>query len=388
MGPWATHILAGYGADVIKVEPPGGDIIRTAGTGRHPLMGPVFMQQSRGKRSVVLDLKTDAGHAALLKLLTGADVVMHNVRRAAIERLGLTYAEVAAVNARAIYVALVGYAQHGPYADRPAYDDLIQGISGLASLFVPSGGSEPRYVPALIADRVTGMNAAIATLAALHERTRTGKGSAVEVSMFETLVELVLADHFGGRMFDPPAGEFGYRRVLAPNRKPYRTRDGHVCLLVYNEAQWERFFAAIGALERFRGDARLCDPAIRGAHYDEAYGVIAEILAAEPTQHWLNVLGAADVPIVPLNDLESLLADPHLAATEFFGRQTHPTEGPLVTLGRSARFGGGPWPELGPAPRLGEHTAEVLREAGCGAAQIEALLAAQGDGVPGPAKPY
>ncbi len=374
MGPWATHLLAGYGADVIKVEPPEGDVMRHGGVARHAGMGSLFLFMHRGKRSIALDLKQPAARAALLRLCAGADVLLHNIRPAAMQRLGLGYAEVAAANPRLIYVSLVGFDQRGPYAARPAYDDLVQGISGLAGIFERVAGGEPRYVPVLMADRITGMNAVHAVLAALLGRERSGVGQALEVPMFETMAELVLSDHLGGEIFEPAAGPIGYDRILTPNRRPFRTADGYVCLLLYTEKQWTRFFDVVGERARYEADPRLCDPAVRRKHYDEAYGIVAEIVAGRSTAHWLAALEAADIPVGALSGVEDLIADPHLAASGFWLAAEHPTEGPLRVVRRPAR--GTAWPddERGPAPALNQHGAAILREAGYDEAAIAAIL--------------
>ncbi|HEV2738453.1 MAG TPA: CoA transferase [Candidatus Elarobacter sp.] len=374
MGPWATYILAGYGADVIKVEPPDGDVMRYAGPSRHHGMGSLFMFMNRGKRSIVLDLKRPAARDALLRVCERADVFITNVRPAAMRRLGLGYDDVAAVNARVVYVDLVGYGQDGPYAEKPAYDDLIQGISGLAATFRRVDG-EPRFVPALISDRITGMNAVHAVLAALFARERTGVGQHVEVPMFETMAELVLSDHIGGNLFDPPAGDFGYNRALAPNRRPFRTLDGYVCVLLYTEKHWERFFEIVAQEDRYRGDPRLSDPVVRRQEYDSAYRVVAELVATRTSAEWLAVLNAADIPVVPLEDVADLLDDEHLRATGFFSTEMHPTEGALRSVRRPLRFSGAPAPDLRQAPSLGEHGDEVLREAGLDEESIAQALA-------------
>jgi crotonobetainyl-CoA:carnitine CoA-transferase CaiB-like acyl-CoA transferase len=376
MGPWATYILAGYGADVIKVEPPEGDVMRYAGPARHHGMGSLFMFMNRGKRSIALDLKRPAARDALLRVCERADVFVTNVRPAAMRRLGLGYDDVAAVNARMVYVDLVGYGQDGPYAAKPAYDDLIQGISGLAATFRRVGDGEPRFVPALIADRITGMNAVHAVLAALFQRERTGLGQHVEVPMFETMAELVLSDHIGGHLFDPPAGDFGYNRALAPNRRPLRTRDGYVCVLLYTEKHWERFFEIVAQQDRYRSDPRLSDPGVRRREYDAAYGAVAEIVATRTSAEWLAALSAADIPVVPLEDVADLLDDEHLRAAGFFAREEHPTEGAMRAVRRPLRFSGAPPPDLRHAPRLGEHGEEVLREAGLGGDAIAQALRA------------
>jgi len=377
MGPWATHVLAEYGADVILVEPPAGDIMRRAGAARHPGMGASFMHGARNKRSVVLDLKQDAARDALLALAATADVFVHNIRRAAMERLRLAYADVARANPRIVYASLVGFGRDGPYSARPTYDDLIQGASGLAATFAMAG-DEPRYVPMLVVDRTAGIAAAGAILAALVERGRTGAGQAVEIPLFETMVELVLADHLGGASFVPPEGAVGYARILAANRRPYRTTDGYVCVLLYNEAHWERFFTLSGEGDTYAADPLLHDRAVRAARYDDAYGEVARVLATRSSANWLAVLAAADIPVMPLHDIASLENDPHLVATGFFAETTHPTEGRLQTLGTPVSFGAHAPPPRGPAPRLGEHSRELLREAGLTDARIDALAASGG----------
>jgi crotonobetainyl-CoA:carnitine CoA-transferase CaiB-like acyl-CoA transferase len=373
MGPWATHVLADYGADVILVESPAGDIMRRAGAARHPGMGASFMHGARNKRSVVLDLKQPAARDALLALVVGADVFVHNVRRAAMDRLGLGYADVARANPRIVYASLVGYGQRGPYAARPAYDDLIQGASGLAATFAMAG-DEPRYVPALVADRTAGIAAAAAILAALVERARTGAGQSLDVPMFETMAELVLADHLGGDSFVPAEGDVGYARILAKNRRPYRTTDGYVCVLLYNEAHWERFFACVGLTDAFRANPRLHDPAVRVRAYDEAYGEVAQILETRSSAYWLETLEAADVPVTPLHDVASLERDPHLLATGFFEETIHPSEGRIRSLGRPVSFGAHGPTERASAPRLGEQSRSILRAAGLPDAAIDALV--------------
>jgi crotonobetainyl-CoA:carnitine CoA-transferase CaiB-like acyl-CoA transferase len=374
MGPWATYLLAGYGADVIKVEPPDGDIMRHGGVSRHAGMGSLFMFMNRGKRSIALDLKRPAARDALLRLCESADVLITNVRPAAMERLGLGYADVRAVSPRIVYTDLVGYGQDGPYAAKPAYDDLIQGISGLAGTFARVDG-EPRFVPALIADRITGMNAAHAVIAALFARERSGEGQCVEVPMFETLAELVLSDHIGGHLFEPPAGDFGYNRALAPNRRPLRTLDGYICVLLYTEQQWRRFFAAVGKEPEFDADPRVSDPAVRRLDYDLAYGIVAEIVATRTSTAWLELLEAADIPVAPVSDLADLLEDEHLRAA-FFGLEDHPSEGTVRAVRRPVRLSAGDDRALRPAPRLNEHGAEILREAGLDEAAIAAALSA------------
>ncbi|BDE08081.1 CoA transferase [Vulcanimicrobium alpinum] len=353
-GPWATHLLAGYGADVIKIEPPEGDIMRYAPPGRHPTMGPEFLHMNAGKRSVALDLKTGAGREEALALIAGADVFLTNVRPAAMERLGLAYADAKRANPEIVYVGIVGFDQRGPYAARPAYDDLIQGGCGLASLFAHTGG-EPRYIPSLIADRITGITAANAVLAALFARERGNGGASIEIPMFETMAELVLADHLGGHTYVPPAGDYGYQRILTPHRRPYRTSDGYVCVLLYTPAQWQRFFTAAGRAEQYAAEPRLSDDAMRREHYDYAYAVVADIVAMRTSAEWLVLLESIDVPFMPLHDVASLLDDPQIAATGFVEERDHPTEGRIRTLRTPIRWDALDDVDLRPAPNLGEH---------------------------------
>ena len=374
MGPYATMTLGDLGADVVKVEPPGGDIIRQVGPGRSPLMGGMFLNNNRSKRGIALDLKRPGGRAALLRLAAGSDVLVTNVRPAAMERLQLGYAAVAAANPAIIYASLVGYGQAGPYAARPAYDDLIQGAVGIPALAAANAGAEPRYAPVTMADRVTGLHAATAILAALLARTRTATGQQVEIPMFETMASFVLGDHLSGLAYDPPLDGGGYARLLAPDRKPYATADGHVCALIYTDAHWRRFFALIGRPEML-ADPRFCDHPARARHIREVYAEVAAILRTRTTADWLGLLQQADIPCTPVNGIADLLADPHLNQVGFFEDVEHPTEGPMRRLRVHTGWSGTLPEPTRLAPGLGEHGREVLEEAGCSAAEIEAWVA-------------
>src|SRR6267154_1282559 len=274
MGPYATQILADYGADVVKIEPPEGDIMRGAGPMKGPGMGHLHLQMSRNKRSVVLDVKQEGGRSALLRISAKADVFVHNVRLAAMERLRLGPSGVRAANPRIVYMSLLGYGSEGPYAGKPAYDDLIQGICGLPALLGRETG-QPAFVPVNMADRIVGVNAVHAVLAALLQRERTGEGQTVELPMFETLAQFVLGDHMGGRTFDPPLGPPGYVRLL--HRQPYRTSDGYICVLVYTDKQWQAFFRLIGLPGELEANPHLATYAARARNYEKAYGRLAEI---------------------------------------------------------------------------------------------------------------
>lgn len=374
MGPFATQLLGDMGADVVKVESAQGDGVRRIGPARHPDMGPIFLHGNRGKRSVVLDLKKPAGREALLKLAAGAEVLAYNVRPQAMARLGLTYEEVSAANPGIVYAGMFGYDQRGPYAARPAYDDLIQALVALPTLAQMAGGDRPRYVPLAIADRYVGSIAAGAIVAALFHRLGSGRGQRVDIPMFETMAQMVLGDHMGGRSFEPPIGPPGYKRSLSPERVPYRTQDGYICVLAYNDKQWRSFFAAIGRPE-LQADARFADMGSRTINIDALYALLAEAVSRRPSAEWLRILEAADIPAVPIHTLDSLIDDPHLAAIGFIRTVEHPTEGPIRSIGVPTTWSETQPAPPRPAPKLGEHSVEVLREAGYADAAIDALVA-------------
>ncbi|SFO88213.1 CaiB/BaiF CoA transferase family protein [Variovorax sp. PDC80] len=377
MGPYATQILGDLGADVIKIEPPGGDTVRGIGPARHAGMGGIFLHANRSKRSVVLDLKQPAGREALLRLAAEADVLIYNVRPQAMARLGLGHAEVAAVNPRILYVGVYGYGQDGPYAAKPAYDDLIQGAVAIPTLGVRAGAPVPRYVPSAMVDRIVGMSAANAVSAGLFHRERTGRGQAIDVPMFETMAQFVLGDHMGGQTFEPPLGPAGYARLLNEQRRPYATRDGHLCVLIYNDKQWKTFFGLIGRAQAMEDDPRFSSIGARTEHIGELYQLVGEAMRTRTSAEWTALLEAADIPVMPMHTLESLMDDPHLAAVGFFETVEHPSEGRMRSMAIPTRWSGSPPSVSRHAPRLGEHSAEVLAEAGYSAAQI-AAMAAQG----------
>jgi len=375
MGPFASQALGDMGADVIKVESPHGDLVRQIGPARHEDMGPIFLNTNRNKRSVVLDLKHPAGAQALKRLLADADVLMYNVRPQAMARLGLDYEAVSAINPRIVYAGLFGFGQDGPYAARPAYDDLIQGAATLPHLIARATGGIPRYVPTAMADRIVGQTAVGAILAALLARGRTGRGDRVDIPMFETMVAFVLGDHMGGLTFEPPLDGGGYARQLSPERRPYRTSDGYICALVYNDKQWEGFLKAIGRELLPEQDERFATFANRSRNIDFVYGTLSRIFEERTTAQWMSLLEEADVPFMPMHDLQSVLHDPHLEATGFFNTVEHPSEGTIRTMRMPMRFTNNAADAPLPAPRLGENTREVLGEAGFSAAEIESLFA-------------
>jgi crotonobetainyl-CoA:carnitine CoA-transferase CaiB-like acyl-CoA transferase len=376
MGPYTTQILGDMGADVVKIESPEGDSVRGIGPFRNPGMGSIFLQANRGKRSIVLDLKQKQGREALLKLIETADVLVYNLRPQVMERLRLGYADVAASNPKIIYAGLFGYGQDGPYAARPAYDDLMQGGTGIPSLAQRAGTPAPRYAPLAIADRVVGIWAVGAITAALWHRERHGEGQRIDIPMFETMAQLVLGDHMGGGLFEPALGGMGYGRLLSHDRRPYPTKDGYVCALVYSDKQWRRFFTAIGEPEIFTGDPRFATITSRTRHIDEIYAMVTTYMTQRTTAEWVALLSAIDIPVEPLRTIEQLVEDPHLQAKGFFQMQQHPTEGPLRMPGVPTMFSKSPADIGGPAPRLGEHSRDILRAAGYATEAIDALVAA------------
>src|SRR5215813_7542373 len=373
LGPLATQILADLGADVIKIESPDGDIMRYAGPARHREMGHVFLNLNRNKRSLLLDLKREEAAPVLLALVRRSDVLMHNMRPQAMARLGFGWERLREVNPRLVYCSAHGYGQDGPFAGRPAFDDIIQGGCGLVSLEMATGG-EARFVPTLIGDKTVGLTMVYAVMAALLQRARTGRGQAVEVPMLETMTAFVMAEHMGGLSFDPPLGPPGYARMLAPDRRPHRTADGHICILPYTDRRWQDFFRIAGRPE-LADDPRLADAQTRSRHVAELYALVAECVCHAPTAYWLDKLKSADIPSGPVNPLAELPADEHLAAVDMFPSAEHPTEGCIRMVRPPVRFSEADCALRHPAPRLGQHSREILREAGFGDDEIADLLA-------------
>lgn len=374
MGPFATQLMADMGADVVKIESPAGDTVRGIGPMRHAGMGAIFLHVNRNKRSLVLDLKKPEGLNTFLELVKTADVVVYNIRPQAMQRLGIDYERLKAINPRIIYAGLYGYSEKGPYAGKPAYDDLIQGAAAVPSLMSRASGGEPRYVPLTLADRTVGLMASNAILAAVIAREQTGVGQAVEVPMFETMAQYVLGEHMAGATFEPALGETGYPRLLVQERRPYQTLDGHVCALIYTDRQWETFLGLIGKAELFRQDPRFASIGARTLHINDLYRMVAEAMATQTTEVWLARLNEADIPCMPMHDVDSLLHDPHLLAVGMLQQVEHPTEGQVSEIGVPVSFSGTPTlPVQKPAPQLGQHSAQVLREAGLSDASIENL---------------
>jgi crotonobetainyl-CoA:carnitine CoA-transferase CaiB-like acyl-CoA transferase len=357
MGPYCTQIMADMGAEVIKVEPPAGDNTRYISVGPEPGMSGVFANVNRGKRSLVLDLRTEEDKSVLRELIVQSDVFIHSMRASAIRALSFSYDDVVALNTSIIYTNCYGYGRGGPDSGLTAYDDTIQAECGLPYVQEQLTG-EAGYVGTIIADKVAGLTALYATTMALYHRERTGEGQEVEVAMFETMAAFMLVEHAGGAMFDPPLAPAGYPRAVSPNRKPYRTKDGHISALVYNDKQWAAFIDAV-------------DPPWAGEQYstleqrarqiDTVYGLLAETFAERTTQEWLDLFRSRDIPAAPVRTLDELFDNPHLEAVGFFEEVDSPN-GPVRFPGPPTWFSRTPGRVAGPAPRLGAHNDDVRDE--------------------------
>jgi len=382
-GPLATQTLADMGADVIKIESPDGDTTRYTGPARSPDMAALFMGLNRGKRSLVLDLKQPAAADALWRLVAGADLFIHSMRPQKIERLGFSHEAVCARNPRIVYAAIHGYRSGGPYSGQPAYDDVIQGQSGVAALMSEIAG-EPRYAPTILADKTTASALVGAVAAALYAREKTGRGQFVEVPMFESMVSFVLAEHLFGHCFTPPVGKLGYTRVMGSWRRPYRTKDGYLCMMAYTERHWRKFWATVGKPE-VCDDPRFNSIAARSRNVVALYELAGACLADKTTDQWLALLRDLEIPAARMSSLDALLEDPQLKAGGFFKSAAHPSEGEIRFTDLPVRFGEAAAAAERLQPRLGEHSLEVLREAGLAESDIKALIAS-GATVEGPPK--
>lgn len=359
MGPYCTQIMADMGADVIKIEPPGGDDTRYISVGPAPGMSGVFVNVNRGKRSVILDLRSAKGVSAMRGLIERADVLIHSMRAKAIAKLGFGYADVAAINPAIVYTNCYGYGRRGPDRDLTAYDDTIQAECGLPAVQKMLTG-EANFVGTIMADKVTGLTALYATMMALFHRERTGEGQEVEVSMFETMASFMLVEHANGAMFEPPLGPAVYPRTVAPNRRPYRTQDGHIAALIYNDKQWSAF---IGAVRLPWAGEQYDTLEKRARQIDTVYALLADTLKERTTQEWLVLFRKLDIPAAPLRTPGELFDNPHLNAVGLFETVATP-QGPVRFPGVPTWFSRTPGRVAGPAPELGAHTREVLEELG------------------------
>ena len=371
-GPYATQILGDFGADVIKIEAPAGDPTRGIGPRRNDGMAAGFLGCNRNKRSVQLDLKRQAARDALWRLIDNADVFVHNIRPQKVAALGFGPDAVTTRNPKIVYGALHGYLEEGPYAGRPAYDDVIQAESGIAGAFLARDG-KPAFAPSVIADKSAALIAATGLLAAMFQRLRTGKGVYMEIGMFESMAAYTLLEHQYGQSYSPPLGDAGYPRVISPERKPYATKDGYICMLAYTDKQWRAFWELAGEPE-VSNDPRFQTLATRTQHIDVLYAHAGTRVAMQTSAHWLEVLSKAEIPCGKINTFDDLRSDPHLQRTELFRRYTHPSEGELEVLDSGLRLNGEKLPIRQHQPKLGEHSESVLREAGLSPAEIAAAL--------------
>jgi crotonobetainyl-CoA:carnitine CoA-transferase CaiB-like acyl-CoA transferase len=372
-GPLATQILGDMGADVIKIEGPEGDTTRYTGPARSKDMAALFMGLNRSKRSLVLDLKKESAKAALWRLIDQADVFVHSMRPQKIEVLGFAHEAVLARNPRIVYAGLHGYLNGGPYSGQPAYDDVIQGQSGVASLMAQIAG-EPRYAPMIIADKTCGLVAANAISAALFARERTGRGQFVEIPMFETMAFFILVEHLYGHTFVPPKGPLGYSRILTPWRRPYRTKDGYICMLVYTDPQWRKFWNVVGKPE-LAADPRFDTMVNRSRNIAELYRLAGECLHAKTTDEWLPIFQQLEIPSARISSLEELFEDKHLAAVNLLSQVTHPTEGEIMLTNLPFRFSETQASVTRLQPKFGEHSLEILRESGFSDQDVKTLVA-------------
>lgn len=371
LGPFATQVLGDMGADVIKVESPNGDDTRHIGPSRTPRMGAYFAMLNRNKRSVVLNLKRPGGRAALERLIPGADVVVHNMRLGAAKRLGLDYVSLATRNAGLILACATGFRKGSSMQESPAFDDLIQAMSGAAALNAGPDGA-PRYFPTVVADKLTGYVLAGMVGMALFHRERTGRGQEVHVPMMETMLSFLIVEHMQGAVLGRPDLGLGYPRLLTPHRRPYATKDGYISVICHTDAQWSRALEVIGKPELAR-DPRYATVGARSANIDALYGELAEGLRGRTTAEWLGILRRADIPCGPAPGLRELLTDEYLQETGFFAEMEHSCEGRVTVPAIPAAFSDSPAEVTRLWPRLGEHTEEVLKEVGCTAAEIAAV---------------
>lgn len=358
MGPYCTQIMADMGADVIKVEPPAGDNTRYISAAPEPGMSGVFVNVNRGKRSITLDLRSDSGKETLQKLIATADVFIHSQRGKAINKLGFSYEAVSAIKSDIIYTNCYGYSRRGPDRDLTAYDDTIQGECGLPAAQQMLTG-EPNFVGTILADKVAGMTALYATMMALFHRARTGEGQEVEVGMFEAMASFMLVEHANGALFSPPLSQANYPRAVAPNRRPYKTRDGYIAALVYNDKQWNRFVEAVRPTWAESDEFATLEK--RAQQIDRVYGLLGETFLERTTEEWLDLLRSMDIPCAPLRTLDELFDNEHLNAVGFFETVESPN-GPIRFPGVPTWFSQTPGYVRGPAPRLGADTEALLRE--------------------------
>ena len=372
LGPWAAQILADMGAEVIKVEAPFGDSNRQLGASRNPNMAALYLSNNRNKRSLVLDLKQSSARDALLAIVKDCDVFLHNNRPQVMTKLKLEYNDIKAVNENIIYCGTYGYSKDGPYGEKGALDDSIQAASGIAALNELVLG-EPRYLPTVVADKTTAITVVYSILAALFHRERAGSGQEIEVPMFETMVSFVMAEHIWGEIFEPPLGKAGYTRLMSHHRKPYKTKDGYIAVLPYMNNHWKTFCEKAERQDLIEDD-RFKNLSSRVENIDDTYSETGKILATKTTQEWLDIFTDTKVPVIVVNSLDDLFTDPHLEAVGFWQDFDHPTEGKLKMPGFPVKFSETPATIRKHAPNFGEHSLEILAEAGIDEETIKQMI--------------
>lgn len=374
LGPYCTQLLGDLGADVIKIESPEGDIMRHAGPRVSKGMGPIYLTINRNKRSLVLDIKKPEAKAILEKLVATADGFIHNIRAGGMRRLGFDYESVTKIKPDIIYCHAVGYGSKGKYAERQAYDDLVQAGSGMTFMLpMQDGGSEPRYFPGLVADKTTGLHAAYAMLAAFLHRERTGEGQFVEVPMMESMVSFNMAENLFGHAFVPPREPIAYTRSINPNRKPYKTKDGYIALMPYSNDNWRRFFR-LGGREELMDDPRYATYEERTKNITDLYREMEKIAPQRTTEEWMKVLAEENVPCMRVHSLTSVLEDPQLRDTGFLEVREHPSEGSYLAINNPVHFSRSPAKIDREPPLMGQHNDEILQDLGFSEAEITAMI--------------
>lgn len=362
-GPYCTQTLADMGAQVVKLEPSYGDVMRYGGKpAKSKTMGPMHMTINRGKRSVDWDQKSDLGKEATRRLIANSDVFIHNIRQSAIERLNLTFEEVKEINPEIVYVHLTGFDSRGPYAGRPAFDDIVQGLSGMTGLMGRLQNTDQQTcLPMMLVDKVAALHAVYGVLGALHARNKMQEAQFVEVPMFETVTHFLLEDHFDGAVFDPPSDDFGFKRCFDETLQPMKTLDGWIIIAPYTDKRWQKAFEVVGASKELE-DERLNDKKKRFFNSAYKHERLASYFTKLKTDQLIHDLNEAGIPASHINNLEDLTSEPQLQATDFFQKREHPTEGMYWEMRPPVHFKDSNETEIRPAPHIGEHTEEVLRE--------------------------
>ncbi len=370
-GPLGTMLLADQGADVIKVEAPGGDHTRAAANRRGGFSAS-FLNNNRNKRSVVLDLKRPGGLAALLRLAAGADVFIQNFRPGVAERIGIGEAAVRAVSPQVVYVSISGFGERGPYAGKPTYDPLVQAVSGLATVQAGSDEERPRLVRTILPDKLTGYVSAQAITAALLARTRTGEGQHVRLSMLGAVVAFLWGSDMGSQTFVDE--HFPQQAAASFADLIYETADDAISVAVQSDREWAALTRALDRPE-WLDDERFRTPELRQRHINERLALTQEALRGGTAEHWLDRLTREGLPCAPVLTRTAMIQHPQVLENGIVVETEHPAAGRLRAAPGAARFSATPEPALRPAPGLGEHTDEVLAELGYTAAELAALRA-------------